>query len=93
MNSRLPVNLEDLLRQRSVEGELNAMKENGSPAPEFETNDDRSYFLIRLPVHPETASAESSEKGSEKGSEKTSDKILSLMRRNSQVTIHKIAIS
>ena len=27
------------------------MAENGSPAPEFETDEDRTYFLIRLPVH------------------------------------------
>ena len=33
---------------------LNAMQKNGSPPPEFESDDDRSYFLVRLPVHPET---------------------------------------
>lgn len=27
------------------------MAENGSPAPEFQTDDDRTSFLIRLPVH------------------------------------------
>jgi len=27
------------------------MAENGSPAPEFETDDNRTYFLIRLPIH------------------------------------------
>ena len=27
------------------------MAENGSPAPEFETGEDRTYFLIRLPIH------------------------------------------
>lgn len=27
------------------------MKENGSPTPEFESDDDRTSFLIRLPVH------------------------------------------
>ena len=27
------------------------MKENGSPLPEFETDEDRTFFLIRLPVH------------------------------------------
>jgi len=27
------------------------MKENGSPRPEFDTDDDRISFLIRLPVH------------------------------------------
>ena len=109
MISKLPVNLEDLLRQRKVEGErieykagwnpdavirtlcafandfanrryrnrrvgeflkeldltegrstgiskiLRVMSENGSPAPEFETDDDRTYFLIRLPVHERAA--------------------------------------
>jgi ATP-dependent DNA helicase RecG len=32
---------------------LRAMKENGSPPPEFEFDEDHSYFLVRLPVHPE----------------------------------------
>lgn len=27
------------------------MHANGSPAPEFESDDDRTHFLIRLPVH------------------------------------------
>ncbi len=31
---------------------LRVMKNNGSPKPEFETDDDRLHFLIRLPVHP-----------------------------------------
>ena len=30
---------------------LKVMQENGSPAPEFESDDDRTHFLIRLPVH------------------------------------------
>ena len=30
---------------------LKVMAANGSPAPEFETDDERTYFLIRLPVH------------------------------------------
>lgn len=30
---------------------LKVMKENGSPTPEFESDDDRSFFVIRLPVH------------------------------------------
>jgi len=30
-----------------------AMKRNGSPEPTFETDDDRTYFLAVLPVHPE----------------------------------------
>ncbi len=31
---------------------LRAMEANGSPPPEFETDGDRTSFLIRLPVHP-----------------------------------------
>ncbi len=31
---------------------LRNMAANGSPAPEFETDDDRSSYLVRLPVHP-----------------------------------------
>jgi len=32
---------------------LRAMAENGSPAPRFETDDERSSFVIRLPAHAE----------------------------------------
>ncbi|MDF1685132.1 MAG: ATP-binding protein [Legionellaceae bacterium] len=38
-------------RSTGVPKILRVMKTNGSPAPVFETDDDRSYFLIRLPVH------------------------------------------
>ena len=30
---------------------LRAMHKNGSPAPVFESDDDRTWFLVRLPVH------------------------------------------
>ena len=30
---------------------LRVMRENGSPTPIFETDDETSYFLIRLPIH------------------------------------------
>ncbi|HVZ41047.1 MAG TPA: RNA-binding domain-containing protein [Candidatus Kapabacteria bacterium] len=29
-----------------------ALKENGSPEPTIETDEDRTYFLIRIPIHP-----------------------------------------
>lgn len=39
---------------------LRVMKTNGSPPPEFEFDDDHSYFIVRLPVHPkEKARSES----------------------------------
>ena len=68
------------------------MKGNHSLAPEFETDDDRTYFLIRLPVHPGTVSVESAQVGTtETALGKTSGKILSLMRENPQVSIPEIA--
>ena len=30
---------------------LRAMRNNGSPAPRFETDEDRTWFLVRLPAH------------------------------------------
>jgi len=38
-------------RSTGISKILKIMSANGSPAPEFETDDERSYFLIRLPVH------------------------------------------
>jgi ATP-dependent DNA helicase RecG len=32
---------------------LKALRENGSPKPVFESDNDRTYFLVRLPLHPE----------------------------------------
>ncbi|MCP4698310.1 MAG: transcriptional regulator [Gammaproteobacteria bacterium] len=37
-----------------------AMKKNGSPPPQFDSDEDRSYFLIRLPVHQRAFQANSS---------------------------------
>ncbi len=31
---------------------IRALQENGSPPPQFETNDERDYFTAILPVHP-----------------------------------------
>lgn len=67
MSTKLPINLTNLLRQRTVEGERIEYKAgwnpdpiirtlcafaNGSPAPLFESDEDRLSFAIRLPVHP-----------------------------------------
>ncbi len=38
---------------------LRVMQRNGSPAPVFETDDERSYFLIRLPMHAGFVASES----------------------------------
>jgi len=31
---------------------MTAMKNNGSPAPLFETDEDRTWFRVTLPIHP-----------------------------------------
>jgi ATP-dependent DNA helicase RecG len=36
---------------------LRAMKENGSPLPEFQTDDDHTFFATVLPIHPEAKAA------------------------------------
>ncbi len=38
---------------------LRAMAENGSPPPEFRTDDDHTFFATVLPIHPEARSAAS----------------------------------
>ncbi len=91
-------------RSTGISKILKVMIANGSPAPEFETDDARSYFLIRLSVHPEAISEEVAHVGAiEKVSGKTSGEpsgetsgepsgeILSLMRENPRVTIPEIA--
>ena len=42
-------------RSTGISKILKVMAANGSPTPEFESDADRSYFLIRLPVHERTA--------------------------------------
>ena len=34
------------------------MTANGSPVPEFETDDERLSYLVRLPTHPNTGANE-----------------------------------
>ncbi len=39
-------------RSTGVPKILRAMRNNGSPAPSFETDEDRTWFRVRLPAHP-----------------------------------------
>ena len=45
-------------RSTGVPKILRAMRNNGSPAPRFETDDDRTWFLVRLPAHGEFSRSE-----------------------------------
>lgn len=38
-----------------------ALAANGSPPPRIETNEDRTYFLIEFPIHPEMLTTETTE--------------------------------
>jgi ATP-dependent DNA helicase RecG len=70
-------------RSTGISKVLKVMNENGSAPPEFETDGDRSYFLIRLPAHPKVESKESARADTKgKTSEKTSEKILTEIRNN-----------
>ncbi len=41
---------------------IKAMKDNGSPAPVFETDDERTYFVVILHIHPEAGGGVQEEK-------------------------------
>ncbi len=73
----IPINIQDLLSGKIVEGTrmefkqgwnptaimrticafaistiVNALKENGSPAPIFDTNEpERTFFIVEIPIH------------------------------------------
>lgn len=60
MTGKLPINIDHLLRQRPIEGERieykagwnpQSVRQNGSPEPIFESDENRTWFLVRLPVH------------------------------------------
>jgi ATP-dependent DNA helicase RecG len=52
---------------------LDALEANGSPKPEFETDEDRSYFITRLFVHEKFVDYSDEEpKRSQKGAKKRS---------------------
>ena len=68
------------------------MKSNGSPPPEFETDDDRSYFLIRLPVHTEADLGDFVKtEDSEKMRVETQDLILRILNENPDMISFEVA--
>ena len=79
---------------------LNALEANGSPRPEFETDDDHSYFISRLFIHEAFLKKEMkrSQKGAEKRSRKKEPKkgaerkrdILNWLEKNPAMTQTKL---
>ena len=75
---------------------LRALEENGSPKPEFETDDDHSYFISRLFVHEAFLRAGKKEreqkrakKEPKKGAERKLD-ILQKLEENPEITQVKL---
>ena len=98
-----PININDLLTDHMVELEmtegrgtgipkmLKAIQNNGSPAPVFYTDDDRTYFLVELSVHPVFAEVTDDKETDTTGSEKTSEKILRLLKQDPKMTIDQLS--
>lgn len=53
---------------------LDALEANGSPKPEFETGEDRSYFITRLFINESFLNKEDDKKGAEKEPKKGAEK-------------------
>lgn len=73
---------------------LDVLEANGSPKPEFETDEDRSYFITRLFIHEKFINASTEDlKRSQKGAEKEPKKgaerkqaILTILEKNPMMT-------
>ncbi len=70
---------------------LDALEDNGSPKPEFETDDDHSYFISRLFIHEAflKEGLKRSQKGAEKEPKKGAERkqeILELLEKNPKMT-------
>jgi ATP-dependent DNA helicase RecG len=52
------------------------MRDNGSPPPAFESDDDRTWFLVRLPIHEavrNTLIAQGAERDGEQGTDQVTE--------------------
>ena len=73
---------------------LDSLEANGSPKPEFETDDDRSYFITRLFIHEKFATVsdeepQKSQKGAEKELKSGAERkqaILAILTENPKIT-------
>lgn len=72
---------------------LRVMQANGSPPPEFQSDEDRTSFIIRLPVHQRANRPTEQTRGKTKGNTKgkTRGKILSLLRNDPSITTTELA--
>ena len=70
-------------RSTGVPKILRAMRNNGSPAPRFETDNDRTWFRVRLPAHEEFSRSEEWGGAEHAGQDAVHDNFLKNMDRES----------
>ena len=63
-------------RSTGVPKILRAMRNNGSPPPSFETDEDRTWFRVRLPAHAEVPVAQERVEGQHTDQGTNQDKLL-----------------
>ena len=71
---------------------LREMAANGSPAPEFDSDDDRTYYLVRLPVHPRAKMTDQAQSPTQSGAQSgaQSQRILAALN-NEQLSAAELA--
>lgn len=74
---------------------IKALKDNGSPAPLFKTDDERSYFLTILKIHPDAKIEELIEEGE---GEQVSEQVFQILKfcrtpRTKQEILNHIGLS
>lgn len=80
---------------------IRALRANGSPMPVFETDDDRTYFLTTIPIHPDflVSSLRKNEHRNEHENDTVNGKltpserlVLNAIREDTTVTIQKMTM-
>ena len=68
-------------RSTGIPKMLRNMEVNGSPAPEFDSDEDRTYYLVRLPVHPQ-AGADEKYEGTTQAPTQSTDPVTQLVTQS-----------
>jgi len=80
---------------------ISSMQNNGSGLPEFETDEERSYFLIKLPIHPlfispkqATPSTIKKERThSRRSRNDIKSQVLEILKKNGNMSSNEVAIA
>ena len=80
---------------------ISSMQNNGSGLPEFETDEERSYFLVTLPIHPlfidqkqDTPSTITNERPHSRRSRNDIKlQVLDILKKNGNMSSNEVAIA